>query len=129
MQGPVAAAIPNWQASVSFINRSPGPRLSESGSGQSRQTSAAKGFAGCPLCLQYRPNWCVTAKRRFVPFATERSAAKSRYSITSSARASSVGGMSMPRDFAVLRLMINSYFDACSTGRSAGLAPFRILST
>jgi hypothetical protein len=37
MRGPVAAAIPNWQASVSFINRSPGPRLSESGSGHFRQ--------------------------------------------------------------------------------------------
>jgi hypothetical protein len=24
MQGPLAAAIPNWQASVSFVNRPPG---------------------------------------------------------------------------------------------------------
>src|SRR5215467_2040673 len=32
-----------------------------------------------------------------------------RYSITSSARASSVGGTSMPSAFAALRLMANSY--------------------
>ena len=31
--------------------------------------------------------------------------------------------------FAVLRLIINSNFVGCSTGRSAGLAPFKILST
>ena len=31
--------------------------------------------------------------------------------------------------FAVLRLITNSNFVGCSTGRSAGLAPFRILST
>jgi hypothetical protein len=41
MRGPVAAAIPNWQASVSFINRSPGPRPSESGSGHFRQIETA----------------------------------------------------------------------------------------
>ena len=31
--------------------------------------------------------------------------------------------------WAVLRLMTSSNFVGCSTGRSAGLAPFRILST
>src|SRR5947207_812531 len=50
------------------------------------------------------------------------------YSITSSARASSVGGIASPSAFAVLRLMTNRYLDACSTGSSAGLAPLRILS-
>jgi hypothetical protein len=45
MRGPVAAAIPNWQASVSFINRSPGPRLSESGSGVRRDKAALS--SGC----------------------------------------------------------------------------------
>jgi hypothetical protein len=51
------------------------------------------------------------------------------HSITSSARASSVGGTSRPSALAVLRLITSSYFEACSTGRSAGLAPLRILST
>jgi hypothetical protein len=39
--------------------------------------------------------------------------ARPRYSITSSARASSVGGMSRPSAFAVLRLTINSTFVDC----------------
>jgi hypothetical protein len=44
----------------------------------------------------------------------------SHYSITSSARASSVGGTSRPSALAVCRLVGNW------TGRSAGFAPFRI---
>jgi hypothetical protein len=44
------------------------------------------------------------------------------YSITSSARASSVGGTSRPSALAVCRLMMNSNFVDCSTGKSAGLA-------
>jgi hypothetical protein len=51
------------------------------------------------------------------------------YWITSSAWKRSVGGMVRPRAFAVFRLMTSSNFMGCSTGRSAGLAPFRILST
>ena len=48
------------------------------------------------------------------------------HSSTSSARASSVGGTSMPSDFAVLRLITNSNLVGCMTGRSPGLAPLRI---
>ena len=48
------------------------------------------------------------------------------YSITSSARASSCGVMVRPSAFAVLRLMTKSNFVGCITGKSAGLAPFRI---
>src|SRR5438067_9817173 len=51
------------------------------------------------------------------------------HSITSSARASNVGAMSRPSALAVFRLITKSYFTGCSTGRSAGLAPLRILST
>src|SRR5262249_6766878 len=51
------------------------------------------------------------------------------HSITSSARASSVGGISRPRAFAVLRLMTNSYFVGACTGRLAGFSPFRMRST
>lgn len=53
----------------------------------------------------------------------------SGYWITSSAPASSEFGMPIPSDFAVFRLMSSSYFVGCSIGMSAGLAPFRILST
>jgi hypothetical protein len=45
------------------------------------------------------------------------------YSISSSARASSVGGTVRPRALAVLRLMTSPNFVAACTGRSAGLAP------
>jgi hypothetical protein len=48
------------------------------------------------------------------------------YSITSSARASSDGGIVSPNDFAVFRLMTSSVFVDCWTGRSAGLSPLRI---
>src|SRR5262245_41926474 len=51
------------------------------------------------------------------------------HSITSSARASSVGGTSRPSAFAVLRLMTSSYFVGVCTGRSAGFSPLRIRST
>src|SRR5262249_37310387 len=54
---------------------------------------------------------------------------RSGHSTTSSARASRVGGTSRPSDFAVLRLMTSSIFVGCSTGSSAGCAPFKILST
>jgi hypothetical protein len=51
------------------------------------------------------------------------------YSITSSARASSVGGTSRPSAFAVVKLMTSSNLVGCSTGMSAGFAPRRTLST
>jgi hypothetical protein len=51
------------------------------------------------------------------------------YSITSSARASTAGGIVRPSALAVLRLITNSNLVGCSMGRSPGLAPLRILST
>ncbi len=51
------------------------------------------------------------------------------YLSTSSAWKRSVGGIVRPRAWAVFRLMTNSNFVGCSTGRSAGVAPFRRRST
>ena len=51
------------------------------------------------------------------------------HSITSSARASSEGGISRPIAFAALRLMTSSNLVGCSTGISAGFAPLRTRST
>ena len=48
------------------------------------------------------------------------------HSITSSARASSVGGTSRPIALAVCRLMMSSNLLARKTGRSAGFSPLRI---
>src|SRR5262249_17620125 len=51
------------------------------------------------------------------------------HSITSSARARSVGGTSRPSALAVVRLMRRSNLVGCSTGISAGFAPRKILLT
>src|SRR5262245_38365969 len=51
------------------------------------------------------------------------------HSITSSARASSVGGILRLSALAVLRLMTSSNLIGCWTGSSAGFAPLRILPT
>src|SRR5580693_1647492 len=61
------------------------------------------------------------------PTTDSRSAAnKFDHSITSSARAKSVGGIVNPSTLAVFRLMTSSNLLLCCTGRSAGLAPLRI---
>src|SRR5262249_23577616 len=88
-----------------------------------RWTSARRSaFPFGPLrARRERPHCCAAEQRdelaAFHPCA---------HSITSSATASSVGGTSRPRAFAVLRLMTSSNFVGCTTGRSAGLSPFRI---
>src|SRR6516225_6162462 len=55
--------------------------------------------------------------------------ASSHYSITSSARASNVGGTVRPSAFAVLRLSTKSYLTGACTGRAVGLSPLRMRST
>lgn len=76
------------------------------------------------ICKCSRPTWAgkqtSTDKASF---------ASPLYSITSSARASSVGGISTPSARAVLRLMTNSNLVGCSIGKSAGFAPRAIRST
>jgi hypothetical protein len=52
-----------------------------------------------------------------------------RYSITPSARARTVGGSVRPSALAVPRLTKSWNFVGCSTGRLAGDAPLRSLST
>ena len=51
------------------------------------------------------------------------------YSMTSSARASSDGGIERPSNLAVRMFSTNSNFTGCSIGRSEALAPCRILDT
>src|SRR5262245_54356576 len=79
-----------------------------------------------------RRRWLLRPRRerpRRCRAAEERDEVAAHHSITSSARASSVGGMSSPSVLAVLRLMTSSNLVGCSTGMSAGFAPRRILST
>src|SRR5262249_21136016 len=77
-----------------------------------------------------------TIRARFLPSeagpllaAPPRSLRKPGHSLTSSGRASKVGGISRPRAFAVVMFMMRSNLVGCSTGISAGFAPRRILST
>src|SRR5262249_34695833 len=83
---------------------------------------ANPGHVPCPLSLE---NEC-RGQDTSTHYGNERSPVL--YSITSSARASTEGGMVRPRALAVFRLITSSYLLGCSTGRSAGLAPLRILS-
>jgi hypothetical protein len=85
--------------------------------------------AECPLRSESDRN---TALPRYDAMCQSRPNApqqKHRYSITASARAMSIGGTSRPSALALRRLMINSKCVGCSTGRSEGLLPLRILST
>src|SRR5215831_5523899 len=85
-------------------------------------------------CHANRPNALALLRpRRERP--GRRRAAESRdelaalHSITSSARASRVGGISRPSALAVLRLITKSYLVGACTGRSAGFSPLRMRST
>ena len=51
------------------------------------------------------------------------------YSITSSAMESTLGGISRPSVFAVLRLMTNSSLSGSRTGSSDGFSPLRMRPT
>ena len=62
-----------------------------------------------------------------VIFAPRIDAVQKAYSITSSAMESTLGGTSMPSALAVLRLRTNSNLVDCTTGRSVGLVPLRML--
>ena len=96
--------------------------LATSVSGQERRFDRLPATSGLPRITDIaRPAWLV----RLVPISNIAPA----HSITSSARASSDGGTSRPSAFAALRLMTSSNLVGCSTGRFAGDAPFRILST
>src|SRR6516225_7422620 len=61
--------------------------------------------------------------------AEQRDELATLHSITSSASASRLGGISRPSAFAVLRLTANSNLVGCWTGSSLGFSPRRMRST
>src|SRR5262245_51395481 len=63
------------------------------------------------------------------PLPDSCSAADRSYSMTSSARASSDGGISRPSALAVLRLTTSSYLVGACTGKSLAFVPRRMRST
>ena len=99
----------------------------------SRSNATAQSRFKNPFCsgsIVSNPNSTASFWRLFqqhLPKADSCTAARQHlYSITSSARASSVGGTSRPSAFAAFRLITNSNLVDCTTGRSTGLAPLRI---
>jgi len=94
------------------------------------------------LNVRFGPKADMCSARRHVRFTPESGHVQSkeecplraksghrRYSITSLARASNVGGTVRPSALAVLRLITSSYLVGTCTGRSAGFSPLRMRST
>src|SRR5262249_16092403 len=88
--------------------------------GQARQHADAPQPARLLRVRRKRP-------RRRTP--EKRDELASSHSITSSARASKVGGISKASAFAVLRLITRSNLVGACTGKSAGFSPRRMRST
>jgi hypothetical protein len=90
-------------------------------------------LSGClPGYLRKRTSLDAVGMSQTCQFQThtpQQTASLRRYSITTSARPSSVGGIVRPIDFAVLRLITNSNVVGCSIGISLGFAPATILLT
>src|SRR6516165_5965136 len=81
---------------------------------------------------QRKNSWLLRARRerpRHCRAAEQCDERAALHSITWSASASMLSGITSPSAFAVFRLITNSNLVGCSTGRSAGLAPLRILAT
>src|SRR5258707_11779429 len=99
-----------------FLNAADWRADASSDRGLTRPTT---GIAGC----------CARRERPRSRAAEQRDELAPPHSITSSARSRIDVGSVTPIALAVFRLSANSKFVACSTGRSAGCAPRRILAT
>src|SRR5262249_10143235 len=85
-------------------------------------------FRGCGVQHPDHRHRALLRPRRHRPRrhpAEQRDELALPHSITSSARASSCGGTSIPSILAVWILMASSNLLDCTTGKSAGFAPFR----
>src|SRR5262249_28205448 len=90
------------------------------------------GTASVPKHPDYRNSSRLLRARRERPSrraADERDERAALHSITSSARASKVDGISSPIALAVLRLKMSLNFVGICTGRSPGFSPRRMRST
>jgi hypothetical protein len=103
------------------------------GEGRAGDGTAQAGEPGAIRCTSPRHassprRWSISPAMPTDWRAVGRSSAR-RYSISSSAPKSMAGGTVSPSALAVFRLITSSNFVGCSTGRSAGFAPFKILTT
>jgi hypothetical protein len=118
-----------------------------------RQRRSLVGFSNFRYVARSSETFCINSSRVISPFPIKSFASASVYArletrsssivtgflsgsaivaphlITLSARARRLGGIVRPICLAVFRLITNSNFIGCSTGRSAGFVPFKILST
>jgi hypothetical protein len=99
------------------------------------QTVAKRRFEQGESCrssaAENSDHWLLRARRKRPSggrAAEQRDELAPLHSITSSARASINGGTLRPSFFAVVRLITNSNFVACSIGKSPALVPVRILT-
>jgi hypothetical protein len=91
------------------------------------RSARASTFGGIHRILDFR--WFDFAHHRFWISKSPYSSRFTPYRITWSALANTLGGIVTPICLAVFRLITSSNLVGCSTGKSAGLAPLRILST
>ena len=103
-------------------------RVVHGGTVNPRSLSTSPCTRPAPETVDLRCGGCGTYVERHKPALAgpTRSPRSWTYSITSSARASSVAGTSSPSALAVGRLMTSSNLVGCSTGRSAGFSPLRM---
>ena len=87
--------------------------------------TVAAAYSGVSPCAKaaIAPNWLGPSGVKRTAIHSE---CRLRYSMTSSARARTTGGIVRPSALAVFKLMISSYLVGCWTGRSAGFSPFRM---
>ena len=121
-----------WADAASFVANSAsavGSAIGRSAlgalSGSFWSRSAASGFAPLQPLTDPGRKGSVGWKPEF---RTGQPSTPRGYSIISSACESSSGDRVRPSALAALRLITSSNLVGCSTGRSAGLAPFRILA-
>ena len=107
-----------WGPTVILRGKNPQDRMSALG--QKRTLECVRAMSALP------PKADIGTQSRDVRFVQKGD--MGTHSMIESARAMRVGGIKMPSFLAVFWLIISSNVVGCCTGRSEGLAPFKILS-
>ena len=134
----IQTAAPSLGVEASPINVRDAGEIESAVAAFARSANGGLIVTGSPLTALHRDLIVTLAARHKLPavYPNRFRAAEQRHelaaphhSITSSARASSVGGISRPSALAVFRLTTSLYLVGACTGRSAGFSPLRMRST